>query len=130
MCNVLDLSCGSTSLRSGVLFARERGRVSGRRKKKRKAFFPLRPSVPNKYLQNPGHEHHGETLIPAIPWSVNHFKLKHYCLCQRNLYNEMERKIWPHLIKNKTQTAVINIVNFRIFINLTFRMLFKIHFQK
>ena len=42
----------------------------------------------------------------------------------------MERKIWPHLIKNKTQTAVINIVNFRIFINLTFRMLFKIHFQK
>ena len=42
----------------------------------------------------------------------------------------MERKIWPHLIKNETQTAVINIVNFRIFINLTFRMLFKIHFQK
>ena len=34
------------------------------------------------------------------------------------------------LIKNKTQTAVINIVSFRIFINLTFRMLFNIHFQK
>ena len=37
------------------------------------------------------------------------------------------------LIKNKTQTAVINIASFRIFINLTFRMqrmLIKIHFQK
>ena len=33
-------------------------------------------------------------------------------------------------IKNKTQTAVINIVSFRIFINLTFRMLFNTHFQK
>ena len=42
----------------------------------------------------------------------------------------MEREIWPHLIKNNTHTAVMNIVNFRIFINLTFRMLFKIHFQK
>ena len=36
----------------------------------------------------------------------------------------------PSLIKNKTQTAVINIVSFRIFINFTFRMLFIIHFQK
>ena len=34
------------------------------------------------------------------------------------------------LIKNKTQTAVINIVNKRILINLTFRMLVNIHFQK
>ena len=34
------------------------------------------------------------------------------------------------LIENKTQTAVINIVSFRIFINLTFRMLIKIYFQK
>ena len=34
------------------------------------------------------------------------------------------------LIKNKTQTAVINIVNKRILINLTFRMLDNIHFQK
>ena len=37
------------------------------------------------------------------------------------------------LIKNKTQTAVINIASLRIFINLTFRMqrmLIKIHFQK
>ena len=32
-------------------------------------------------------------------------------------------------IKNKTQTAVTNIVNKRIFINLTFRMLVNIHFQ-
>ena len=34
------------------------------------------------------------------------------------------------LIKNKAQKAVINIVSFRIFINLTFRMLVNIHFQK
>ena len=35
------------------------------------------------------------------------------------------------LIKNKTQTAVINIINLRIFyINLTFRMLVNVHFQK
>ena len=34
------------------------------------------------------------------------------------------------LIKNKTQTAVINIVNKRILINLTFSMLDNIHFQK
>ena len=34
------------------------------------------------------------------------------------------------LIKNKTQTAVINIVNKRILINLTFRTLVNIHFQK
>ena len=35
------------------------------------------------------------------------------------------------LIKNKTQTAVINIASFRIFINVTFRMLFNIrNFQK
>ena len=34
------------------------------------------------------------------------------------------------LIKNKTQTAVINIVNKRILINLTFRMLVNTHFQK
>ena len=33
-------------------------------------------------------------------------------------------------IKNKTQTAVINIVNKRILINLTSRMLDNIHFQK
>ena len=35
------------------------------------------------------------------------------------------------LIKNETQTAVINIVSFRILIYLTFRMLalFNIHFQ-
>ena len=32
------------------------------------------------------------------------------------------------LIKNKTETAVINIVSFCIFINVTFRMPFKIHF--
>ena len=32
--------------------------------------------------------------------------------------------------KNKTQTAVINIVNKCILINLTFRMLVNIHFQK
>ena len=30
------------------------------------------------------------------------------------------------LIKNKTQTEVIKIVSFRIFVNLTFRMLFNI----
>ena len=34
------------------------------------------------------------------------------------------------LIKNKTQTAVLKIVSFRIFINLTFRMLFNIYFQR
>ena len=34
----------------------------------------------------------------------------------------MEREIWPHLIKNKTQTAGTNIVSFRIFMNLTFRI--------
>ena len=34
------------------------------------------------------------------------------------------------LVKNKAQTAVIKIVRFRIFINLTFRMLLNIHFQK
>ena len=34
----------------------------------------------------------------------------------------MEREIWPHLIKNKTQTVVTNIVSFRIFMNLTFRI--------
>jgi len=34
------------------------------------------------------------------------------------------------LIKNKTQTTVINIVNKRILINLTFRILVNIHFQK
>ena len=34
------------------------------------------------------------------------------------------------LIKNQTQTAAINIVNKRILINLTFRMLDNIHFQK
>ena len=34
------------------------------------------------------------------------------------------------LAKGKTQAAVTNFVNFRIFINLTFRMLFNIHFQK
>ena len=34
------------------------------------------------------------------------------------------------LIRNKIQTAVINIVSFRIFINLTFPMLFNVHFQK
>ena len=34
------------------------------------------------------------------------------------------------LIKNKTRTVVINIVSFRIFMNLTFRMLVNIHFQK
>ena len=33
------------------------------------------------------------------------------------------------LIKNETQTAVINIVSFCIFVNLTFRMLFNIHFE-
>ena len=33
------------------------------------------------------------------------------------------------LIKNKTQTAAIDTVRFRIFINLTFSMLFNIHFQ-
>ena len=31
--------------------------------------FPLRTLGS---IQNPGHEHRGETLIPAIPWSVNH----------------------------------------------------------
>ena len=35
-----------------------------------------------------------------------------------------------YLTKNKTQTAVINIVNKRILINLTFRMLANIHLQK
>ena len=34
------------------------------------------------------------------------------------------------LIKNITQTAVMNIVSFHIVINLTFRKLFNIHFQK
>ena len=34
------------------------------------------------------------------------------------------------IIKNKRQTALINIVRFRIFINLTFRMQFNIYFQK
>lgn len=32
--------------------------------------------------------------------------------------------------KNKTQEALINLFDFRIFINLTFHILFKIHFQK
>ena len=41
------------------------------------------------------------------------------------------QKFWGSLIiKNKTQTAVTNMVSFRIFINLTFRVLFNIHFQK
>ena len=34
------------------------------------------------------------------------------------------------IIENKRQTALINIVSFRIFINLTFRMQFNIYFQK
>ena len=34
------------------------------------------------------------------------------------------------LIKNKTQKAVINIVNIAFFLNLTFCMLVNIHFQK
>ena len=33
-------------------------------------------------------------------------------------------------LKNKTQTAVINIVSFRILTNLTFRMPFNVNFQK
>ena len=49
----------------------------------------------------------------------------------------MEREIWPYLIKNKTQTAVsygsppphpprvTNIVSFRIFMNLTFRICYQ-----
>ena len=34
-----------------------------------------------------------------------------------------------NLVKNKTQTAVINIVNKRILMNLTFRALVNIHFS-
>ena len=40
---------------------------------------------------------------------------------------------WPKyfsFLRNRTQAAVINIFNFLIFINLTFRMLLNIHFQK
>ena len=40
---------------------------------------------------------------------------------------------WPeyfYFLRNRTQTAVINIFNFLIFINLTFRMLLNIHFQQ
>ena len=53
-------------------------------------------------------------------------------------YNTSGRSAWLKLlflghlslIKNKAQTAVINTVSFRIFINLTFRMLSNINFQK
>ena len=40
---------------------------------------------------------------------------------------------WPKyftFLRNRTQAAVINMFNFLIFINLTFRMLLNIHFQK
>ena len=40
---------------------------------------------------------------------------------------------WPKyfsFLRNRTQEAVINIFNFLIFINLTFRMLLNIHFQQ
>ena len=37
----------------------------------------------------------------------------------------MERENWPHLIKNKTQTAVANIVSFHIFMNLTVRICYQ-----
>ena len=42
---------------------------------------------------------------------------------------EIETACAQSLIKNKTQTAVINIVSFRILIHLTFPMLFNIHFE-
>ena len=53
-------------------------------------------------------------------------------------YNTSGRSAWLKLLflghlslmKNKAQTAVINTVSFRIFINLTFRMLSNINFQK
>ena len=72
--NVLDLSCGSTNL-SGILFFRERGKFRGRRQgKKERILFLSGPRFQrNKFRQNQGHDLHGETLIPAIPWSVNHF---------------------------------------------------------
>ena len=44
---------------------------------------------------------------------------------QTKLITALKRK---HTLSRK-QTAVINIVSFRIFVNLTFRMLFNIHFQ-
>ena len=47
-------------------------------------------------------------------------------------YNDDDERIMqvPITYKHQTQTAVINIVSLRIFINLTFRILFNIHFQK
>ena len=64
--------------------------------------------------------------IPRVGVRVLNFN---FCFAQ--IYKE-KRLFLGHrsLIKNKTQTAVINIVNKRILINLTFHMLVNIHFQK
>ena len=74
---------------------------------------------------------------PSDPWSHPFDPWSHiprYDPERRETSSTMSYKLsflgHRSLVKNKTQTAVINIVNKRILINLTFRMLDNIHFQK
>ena len=69
-----------------------------------------------------------ETCLVYSCWSFHIHWFPNVRLCLMGVYCQ---KFWGSLIiKNKTQTAVINMVSFHIFINLTFRVIFNIHFQK
>ena len=76
------------------------------------------------------------TLINTLHKALTYFL--DVCFSVVSLRGQFKLKATPTLvslnlrglIKNKTQTAVINIVSFRIFMNSTFPMLFNIHFQE